>query len=105
MLSKNDIIRNLNESDILVDRFILDAPVSLKIKLLGLMFPQKIEFDGNKYRTNEYNKVLDLIYQQTNELRVGKKENGESFSTFSVSVPRPVILIFKTDSNQTIITN
>ncbi len=40
-----------------------------------------------KYRTNEYNKVLDLIYQQTNELRVGKKENGESFSTFSVSVP------------------
>ena len=52
-----------------------------------------------------YKKVLDFIYQQTNELRVGKKENGESFSTFSVSVPRPVILVFKTDSNQTIITN
>ena len=34
------------------------------------------------------NKVLDLIYQQTNELRCGKKENGESFSTFSVSVPQ-----------------
>ena len=59
-----------------------------------------------KYRTNEYNKVLDLIYQQTNELRVGKKENGESFSTFSVSVPRPGIepgwvapLVFETSAS------
>ncbi|MBR2887321.1 MAG: recombinase family protein, partial [Bacteroidales bacterium] len=62
-----------------IDRFILDAPVSLKIKLLGSMFPEKIEFDGKKYRTQNYNKVLDFIYRQTNELRCGKKENGESF--------------------------
>ena len=32
--------------------------------------------------------MLDFIYQQTNELRCGEKENGESFSTFSVSVPQ-----------------
>ena len=89
-----------------IDRFILDAPVSLKIKLLGSMFPEKIEFDGKKYRTKNYNKVLDLIYQQTNELRVGEKENGESFSTFSVSVPRPGIepgwvapLVFETSAS------
>ena len=62
-----------------IDRFILDAPVSLKIKLLGSMFPEKIEFDGKKYRTKNYNKVLDFIYQQTNELCCGNKENGESF--------------------------
>lgn len=80
-----------------IDRFILDAPVSLKIKLLGSMFPEKIEFDGKKYRTKNYNKVLDFIYQQTNELRCGKKENGESFSTFSVSVPRPVFEICNND--------
>ena len=49
-----------------IDRFILDAPVALKIKLLGSMFPEKIEFDGKKYRTKNYNKVLDFIYQQTN---------------------------------------
>ena len=55
---------------------------------------------------NAINKVLDLIYQQTNELRVGKKENGESFSTFSVSVPRPGIepgwvapLVFETSAS------
>ena len=52
------------------------------------MFPEKIEFDGIKYRTKSYNKVLDLIYQQTNELRGDKKEKGERFSSFSNSVPR-----------------
>ena len=59
-----------------------------------------------KNRTKNYNKVLDFIYQQTNELRVGKKENGESFSTFSVSVPRPGIepgwvapLVFETSAS------
>ena len=74
-----------------IDRFILDAPVALKIKLLGSMFPEKIEFDGKKYRTKNYNKVLDFIYQQTNELQEYKTKNGESFSTFSASVARPGI--------------
>ena len=74
-----------------IDRFILDAPVALKIKLLGSMFPEKIEFDGKKYRTKNYNKVLDFIYQQTNELQIFETKSGESFSTFSVSVARPGI--------------
>ena len=63
--------------------------VGIKIKLISSMFPEKIKFDGKTYRTNSYNKVLDLIYQQTNELRGVEKKNGESFSTFSASVPRP----------------
>lgn len=33
----------------------------IKIKLISSMFPEKIEFDGKTYRTNSYNKVLDLI--------------------------------------------
>lgn len=78
-----------------LDKFILDAPVEAKIKLISSMFPEKIEFDGEKYRTNSYNKVLDLIYQQTNELRGDKKEKGESLSTFSASVPRPAFEITK----------
>ena len=59
------------------------------------LFPEKIEFDGKTYRTNSYNKVLDLIYQQTNELRGVEKKSGESFSTFSASVPRPAFEIIK----------
>ena len=55
----------------------------MKVKLIGSMFPEKIEYDGKDYRTKSYNRVLDLIYQQTNELRRKIKENGESFSTLS----------------------
>lgn len=39
-----------------------NGSVEMKIKVLSSMFPEKIEFDGEKYRTNSYNKVLDLIY-------------------------------------------
>ena len=72
-----------------IDIYIRDAPVGINIKLISSMFPEKIEFGGKTYRTNSYNKILDLIYQQTNELRGVEKKNGESFSTFSASVPRP----------------
>lgn len=68
--------------------YIKEGKVEVKCKLLSSMFPEKVVFDGNSYRTNSYNKVLDLIYQQTNELRSVKIKNGESFSTFSASVPR-----------------
>ena len=71
-----------------IDSYIRNASVGVKIKLISSMFPEKIEFDGKTYRTNSYNKVLDLIYQQTNELRRVEKKSGESFSTFSASVPR-----------------
>ena len=40
-----------------------------KRALIGVMFPEKFDFDGNSYRTNSYNKVFDVIYLQTNELR------------------------------------
>ena len=58
-----------------------DGHTDTKIKLLGSMFPKKLEFDGKTYRTNDYNEVLNLIYQETNILR-GRKDNkkGEESS-------------------------
>lgn len=56
---------------------IMDAPMEIKIQLLGSMFPEKIEFDGEKYRTSSYNKVLDIIYKDTSILRGDSKEKGE----------------------------
>ena len=71
--------------------FMLDAPVKTKCKILSSMFPQKIEFDGEKYRTHDYHKVLDLIFQETNKLRgYGEKESEKSVEV-SHSVPRPRI--------------
>ena len=54
------------------------------------MFPEKFEFDGETYRTNSYNKVLDLIYLQTNELRGQKKRDSSDFSEKSLEVPPQV---------------
>ena len=54
--------------------YILDAPVEVKTKLIGLIFPEKIEFDGKHYRTKNMNKLVDLIYQQTSELRGNNKK-------------------------------
>ncbi len=71
-----------------IDSYMRDGKVEVKCKLLSSMFPEKITFDGNSYRTNSYNKVLDLTYQQTNELRGEKIKSGESFNTFSAKVPR-----------------
>ena len=50
---------------------------------------------GNKNCVNffTYNSVLDLIYQETNKLRGNKNKSGESFSTFSASVPGAVFKI------------
>ena len=45
----------------------------MRIKLLGSMFPEKIEFDGKIYRTKSYNKMLDIIYQETKQLQGHKK--------------------------------
>ena len=57
------------------------------IQLLGLMFPEKIQFDGEKYQTNSYNKVLEWIFQNTNELGKEKPEERDDNSYSSGSAP------------------
>lgn len=83
-----------------------NGSVEMKIKVLSSMFPEKIEFDGEKYRTNSYNKVLDLIYQHTNELLGRENEKGEAVANFSNSVPRAGVeparvapLVFETSAS------
>ena len=71
--------------------FMKDAPVKVKCKILSSMFPGKIEFDGEKYRTQSYNAVLDLIFQETNKLREYGENESEKSKAVSHSVPRPRI--------------
>ena len=89
-----------------MEGFFRDAPVKVKIKLLGSMFPEKIEFDGKNYRTNAYNKVLDLIFRETNKLQGNKNKIEESLDTFPDSVPRAGVepariapLVFETSAS------
>lgn len=80
-----------------------NGSVEMKIKVLSSMFPEKIEFDGEKYRTNSYNKVLDLIYQHTNELLGRENEKGEAVANFSNSVPRPAFEILNINRREQIL--
>ena len=57
-----------------MDEILSTASVEHKILLIGSMFPKKILFDGEKYQTNSYNKVLDWIFQNTNDLRQKKRK-------------------------------
>ena len=66
---------------------IKEGHLDAKRELIGVMFPEKFDFDGKSYRTNSYNKVLDIIYQQTNELRGQNKRDSSDFSEKSPLVP------------------
>ena len=70
-----------------IDKFFQYAPADAKIRVLSSIFSEKLEFDGKIFRTDGLNKVFDLIYQQTNELRGLKNKSEESLSTFPASVP------------------
>lgn len=71
--------------------FMKNAPAKLKCQVLSSIFPQKIEFDGENYRTKSYNQVLDLIFQDTNKLREFREKENEKPIKVSHSVPRPRI--------------
>ena len=56
-------------------KFFEQAPMEVRIKLLGSIFPEKIEFDGENYRTNSFNKMLEYIYQNSKQLQGKRKES------------------------------
>ena len=75
-----NIIGNLGE-------FFRTAKPEVKILLLGSIFPEKIEFDGKNYRTRSYNKLLDVIYQETNRLYGCENKKSSEKSEDSDCVP------------------
>jgi hypothetical protein len=58
-----------------MDKILTTSPLKDKINILGSMFPEKIEFDGKKHRTDSYNKVLDVIFKDISQLQVKKRKN------------------------------
>jgi len=75
-----NVIRNMDE-------ILSSGRAEHKILLIGSMFPEKIQFDGENYRTNSYNKGLEWIFQNPNDLYDKKKEETDEKSVSSVSVP------------------
>ena len=60
----------------------------VKIKLLGSIFPEKIYFDGKKYRTSRFNHLLSIIFHETKHLQGQKKMESPEKSENSTWVAR-----------------
>ena len=63
-----------------LERYFEDAPIEVKQHLLSSIFPERVEFDGISFRTTKYNSVLDLIYNETKQLRGTKKDKPTDLS-------------------------
>ena len=70
-----------------IDRFFQVAAAEDKIRVLSSIFSGKIEFDGENFRTKNFNSVLGLIYQQSNELGENKKAESPKTIENSTLVP------------------
>jgi hypothetical protein len=66
-----------------LETFFEQSDVHIKNKLMSSIFEEKIEFDGQEYRTPKFKEGFEFIYQKINELQVFKKEKGDKLSNVS----------------------
>lgn len=59
-----------------IEKHLKEAPTDVKMRLIRSMFPEKLAYDGFSHRTGKVNSMLDVIVQQTKELRIGKREKA-----------------------------
>ena len=64
-----ELISNLGQ-------FYGSADLHGKQKLLGSIFPQKLNFDGTKYRTSGPNEIIELMFLVNNDLAKLKKDKS-----------------------------
>ncbi len=65
-----------------------EAPIEVKHKILGSIFPGKLIYENKKYRTVQINQVLTLIYQNINELGEIKKNELLNLTIRPLKCPR-----------------
>ena len=79
-----------------IDRFFQIATAEEKIKVLSSIFSGKLEFDGENFRTKNFNNVLSLIYQQSNELEEYEKtESPKNIENSALVPPSRIELLSK----------
>ena len=66
-----------------IDVLFKKANVSVKSKLMSSIFDEKIEFDGEKYRTPQFKEGFGYIYMKINELESVLNKTGDNFSKVS----------------------
>lgn len=65
--------------------------IAVKRKIIGSIFPEKLEFDGNSYRTARINIIAHHIFQINNELPKKENRRNDKNNHFSCYVASPGI--------------
>jgi site-specific DNA recombinase len=66
-----------------LDIIYMEASVTRKREIIGSIYPEKLCFDGNGYRTARLNEAVRLIYQINNELGTIKNRKDAALSHLS----------------------
>lgn len=69
-----------------LDKFYNEASVSVKQKIVGLNFPEKLVYENGRIQTPKMNEVLSLIMLGNNQLGNKKGDKVKNFSTLSPEV-------------------
>ncbi len=79
-----------------LDKVFINGDIEVKRKIIGSIFPEKLQFSKNHYRTTRLNVLLSYIYQINNDLGTEKNRKESELSPLSGLVPRtgiePVLL-------------
>jgi hypothetical protein len=81
-----------------IDVFYEKGNIETKQKIIGSIFPEKLIFENNKYRTARINEVVELICRKDEESQGPKKRKHFISEVLSCSVVPPGIeplLIFR----------
>ena len=77
-----NIINNLTN-------IMMNGSVEMKIKVLGSMFPEKIEFDGKNIEPNPTTKCLTLSISKPMSYEETKKKKEKDFRLSPIQYPEP----------------
>jgi len=82
-LGISNLITNLSNTLVDIDKAYFEAKVDLKREIVAAIFPEKLVFENEKFRTPKLNEGADIIYQITNQLRQIKNETISVFPELS----------------------
>ncbi|KGO78826.1 hypothetical protein Q763_16715, partial [Flavobacterium beibuense F44-8] len=82
----NKLVDKALESLTNIGKLYVEGGIETKRSIIGSIFPEKMEFDGQSYRTARMNSIAHRIFQINNELQRNKKRRNDQFNHFSCLV-------------------
>jgi hypothetical protein len=64
-----------------------NAPLEVKQKIIGSIFPEKLLFENKTYRTSRLNEVIRLLTSNINDFEDVKKEKVDKIADLSSMAP------------------